>query len=185
MEIKNRKISSYICQNELKIEDIVKDFSNYVYTIIRKSYINLSSEDIDEIVLDVFLAVWKNTSKLDINRDMSAYISGITKNLIKKKCRNLNLNENIEDYEEELIEDNDIELDFIESEKTQIIVDEAKKLKGEDKEIFIKYYYEEKSIREISECCNITQSKVKIKLYRIRKKIKKVLKEKGYDFDEK
>ena len=85
MEIKNKKISSYICKNELKIEDIVKDFSNYVYTIIRKSYINLSSEDIDEIVLDVFLAVWKNTPKLDINKDMSAYISGITKNLIKKK----------------------------------------------------------------------------------------------------
>ena len=160
MKIKNKKISSYICQNELKIEDIVNDFSNYVYTIIRKSYINLSNEDTDEIVLDVFLAVWKNTSKLDINRDMSAYISGITKNLIKKKCRNLNLNENIEDYEEELIED-------------------------KDKEIFIKYYYEEKSIREISECCNITQSKVKIKLYRIRKRMKKVLKERGYDFDEK
>lgn len=147
MEVKNRKIYNYIYQNNLKIEEVMKDFSNYVYAIIRKSYRSLSNEDTDEIVLDVFFSVWRNVDKLDINKDMSAYIGGITKNLIRKKCSNIKINENIDDYEESLVESSNIELDFIKSEKTKLIIDEVKKLKFEDKEIFIKYYYEEKN------CC--------------------------------
>lgn len=184
MELKDRKISSYISQNKLDIENIMKDFSNYVYTIIRKSYINLSNEDTEEIVLDVFFTVWKNQEKLCISKNMSAYIAGITKNLILKKYRNIKLNENINDYEEQLIQTSNIELYFIEKENTRNIIEEIKNLKEQDRLLFIQYYYEEKSIKEIADYYNMTQAKVKSKLFRIRKKLKKFLKERGYDFNE-
>ena len=120
MEIKNRIISTYIHDNNLKLEDLINDYSNYVYTIIRKSSINLSDEDTDEIVSDVFLTIWRNIEKLDYSKNISPYISGITKNLIKKKVRKIKINSNIDDYDEMLVDLSSIELCCIENEKRKI-----------------------------------------------------------------
>lgn len=184
MEVKNRKIYNYISNNILKIEDIMNDYTNYIYTIIRNSYVNLPDEDVEEIVLDVFLTIWNNQRKLDINKKLSSYIVGITRNLIKKKYRSYITNENIEDYEDQLVDLTNIELIFSENEKQKVILDELEKMENEDKEIFIQYYYEERNIKEISKIFNISESKVKSKLFRIRKKLKKVLNGRGYGTNE-
>ena len=184
MEVKNRKIYNYMSNNILKIEDIMNDYTNYIYTIIRNSYVNLPYEDVEEIVLDVFLTIWNNQNKLDINKKLSSYIVGITRNLIKKKYRNYVTNDNIEDYEEQLVDLTNIELIFSENEKQKVILNELEKMKNEDKEIFIQYYYEERNIKEISKMFNISESKVKSKLFRVRKKLKKVLNGRGYGTNE-
>ena len=184
LEVKNRKIYNYMSNNILNMEDIMNDYTNYIYTIIRNSYVNLPDEDVEEIVLDVFLTIWNNQSKLDINKKLSSYIVGITRNLIKKKYRNYITNDNIEDYEEQLVDLTNIELIFSENEKQNVILNELEKMKNEDKEIFIQYYYEERNIKEISKIFNISESKVKSKLFRIRKKLKKVLNGRGYGTNE-
>lgn len=185
MEVKNKKIYLYIENNNLKIEEIMNDYTNYIYTIIRNFNTSLSKEDIEEIVLDVFLTLWKNQYKLDINKNISSYIGGITKNLIKYKCRQNKIILNIDDYEEQLIDFKNIELFLIQDEKKKIIMTELEKIKPEEKDIFISYYYDDNSIKEISNKLNISESKVKVKLFRIRKRINKVLKERGYGANEK
>lgn len=162
-------------ENELNIEIVMQDFVNYIYTIIRNSS-NLASEDIEEIISDVFLTVWNNREKLDIEKELSPYIAGITKNLIKKKYRNSKTYENIEDYEEKLIGTEGIDLYSEEDEQNEVIIKELGKLKEEDKKIFMLFYYEDKKIKEISNILDISQSKVKMKLHRIRKKLKQNLK---------
>ena len=184
MEVKNRKIYNYMNDNILKIEDIMNDYTNYIYTIIRNSFINLPDEDVEEIVLDVFLTIWNNQNKLDINKKLSSYIVGITRNLIKKKYRDYITNDNIEDYEEQLVDLTNIELTFSKKDKQKVILNELEKMKKDDKEIFIQYYYEERNIKEISKIFNISESKVKSKLFRIRKKLKKVLNGRGYGTNE-
>ena len=184
MEVKNRKIYNYMSNNILNMEDIMNDYTNYIYTIIRNSYINLPNEDVEEIVLDVFLTIWNNQNKLDINKKLSSYIVGITRNLIKKKYRNYTTNDNIEDYEDQLVDLTNIELIFSENEKQKVILNELEKMKNEDKEIFIQYYYGERKINEIAKMFNISESKVKSKLFRIRKKLKKVLNGRGYGTNE-
>ena len=184
MEVKNRKIYNYMSNNILNMEDIMNDYTNYIYTIIRNSYINLQNEDVEEIVLDVFLTIWNNQNKLDINKKLSSYIVGITRNLIKKKYRKYITNDNIEDYENQLIDLTNIELIFSENEKQKVILNELEKMKNEDKEIFIQYYYGERKINEIAKMFNISESKVKSKLFRIRKKLKKVLNGRGYGTNE-
>ena len=161
----------------------MNDYTNYILTIIRNFNINLSEEDIEEIMLDVFLTIWNNQEKLIRECNMSPYIAGITKNLIKKKYRKLKIVENIEDYDDKLVSLENLELTFAESEKNRAIFDEINKLKKEDKEIFISYYYEGKRIKEISIIFNISESKVKSKLFRIRKRLNKILKERGYSYD--
>lgn len=184
MEVKDKKIYDYIRNNELQIEKALKDYTNYVYTIIRKACSKLPKEDMEEINLDVFLTLWKNQNKLNTNNNMSSYIAGITKNLIKQKYRFIKTNDNILDYEEHLISTLNIELVHSKNEQNAIIVNELKKLKDEKRSIFILYYYEDKSIKQISLLKKLSESKIKTELFRIRRKLETALKKKGYDFYE-
>lgn len=180
MELNNTKISSYISDNKLDIENVMKDYTNYISTIIRNNARILSNEDVEEVILDVFMALWKNQYKLDFNKSMSAYISGITNNLIKYKIRQIKSSDtNIDDFENQIIDLDNVELSVMQNEREKVLSKELDLLNLSDKEIFIEYYYSQKSIKEISIMFNMSESKVKSKLFRTRKKLKKVLKDKG------
>lgn len=139
------KIYNYMLADKLDLERIITDYSNYVYTVARNSYNILSKEDIEEVVLDVFMTLWKNTNKLDVNKSMSAYISGITKNLIKYKNRQTkDAGNNIDDFADKIIELEDVELVAMQNEREKVISKELDLLKSADREVFIEYYYSRK-----------------------------------------
>ena len=127
MEKVNDKIYNYIKNNELKIEEIMEKYNSYIYTIINHFSIDFSKEDEEEIILDVYLTLWNNKEKLDINKSMTAYIAGITKNLILKKARKQKNLENIDEYQEKLANTQNIELDYLESQKNKFIINELEK----------------------------------------------------------
>lgn len=162
----------------------------YVYIIIKNSGYLFSNEDIEEIASDVFLIIWRNKEKLDINKEISPYIAGITKNLIRKKKRDIkSINEDLKNISElqNYLSD---KIDYTqneaeEKEQIDIITDELTKMKEEDKNIFTYYYYESKSIKEIANILEITEIKVKSRLSRIRKKLKKELEKRGYGYGRK
>lgn len=69
----------------------------YIFMIIKNSGCVFNNEDIEEIASDVFLVIWKNKERLDINKEIAPYIAGTTKKLILKRKNNIkNNNENIE-----------------------------------------------------------------------------------------
>ena len=183
MKVEDKKISAYMCDNELVIEALVQDYKNYIYTIVRNNRNTLTEEDIEEVILDVFTSVWKNRDKLDVNKIMSAYIGGITKNLMKYKFRQTKFMLNIDECSEQIIDLSDVELVSIHNEREKIIYTELDNLKSEDKDIFIEYYYSGKSVKEIGIMFNMSKSKVKSKLFRMRKRLFKVLTERGYGSD--
>ena len=82
-------ISSYIVNNKLNIEQVMEDFTPYIYTIIINRKIDIKDEDIEEIISDVFVALWKNQDLLDTSKGLDSYIAGITRNIVSKKFRNL------------------------------------------------------------------------------------------------
>lgn len=169
-------IKEYIKNGVLDIDRIIKEYTPYVYKVILNKTSMLNSEDIEEIISDVFLTLWSNEQKLDINKNLTPYIAGITKNLIKKKRRNQRDTENIDDYYEKLILSENIKVYSEDIEKNERVLEELNKLKDEEKEIFMLFYYEDMKIREISKSLNISESKVKSKLSRTRKKLKKIIK---------
>jgi RNA polymerase sigma-70 factor (ECF subfamily) len=75
----------------------------------------------------------------------------------------------IENYSEDDINENLDRLDNDEQKKIINIV--LKKLEPEDQMLVTLYYYEECSTEEISETMSISQSNVKVKLHRIRKRM--------------
>ena len=147
----------------------------YVYIIIKNSESTFSNEDIEEIASDVFLTIWKNKEKLDINKEIAPYIAGITRNLILKKKSKIKDNiEDIEGLQNYLYEEIDVTHNQIEqNEKINILNNQLIKMKEEDKNIFTYYYYKSKKIKEISIIMGISEIKVKSRLSRIRKKLKK------------
>lgn len=179
---KDDVIYMYIKDSKLDMESIMNNYTGYIWSIVKNST-NLSKEDIEEIISDVFVTLWNNQAKLDVERKLSLYLAGITKNLIKKKYRYIQLKDNIEDFEEKIISTENIENSYQENEIEKIIRNEIEKLKKEDKDIFISYYYYSRKIKEIAIEFNISESKVKTKLHRLRNRIKKVLEKRGYSYD--
>lgn len=168
----------------MELEKIVNKYTNYLYTTVTNmSYGNLSSEDIEEIISDVFFIFWKNKEKFDTSKKLNLYLAGIAKNLIKSKYRKIHINRNIEDYESLLVDNYDISYNYEQMEKTRIIEESLNCMQKEDKDMFVLYYYFSKSIKEIANELNCSEFKIKSKLFRIRKKIKTNLERGGYRYE--
>lgn len=146
------------------------------------SYGNLSTEDIEEIISDAFFIFWKNKEKFDTNKKLNLYLAGIAKNLIKSKYRKIHINNNIEEYENILIDTYDISYNYEQMERNRIIEESLNNMSKENKDIFVLYYYFSKSIKEISKQLDCSEFKIKSRLFRIRKKLKANLERGGYRY---
>ncbi len=179
--MKNETIEDFKENEKLNVEKLINSYNSYIYKMLKNS---ISNElDIQEIISDVFLIFWKNYKDLDNNTIVKPYLIGITKNLIKKKYREYSFKiENLERYENDIPYNICIENLIEDKEKAKILSDSLRNIKALDREIFIKFYYNQNKIKEISKILNISEAKVKVILYRTRKKIKKSLKERGYDY---
>ena len=176
-----KSIKSYKNKNNINLEKVIDDYNGYVYKIIRNMVSNnISEEDIEEIVTDTFLIVWKNNEKLDDEKLMSSYIAGIVRNLVKEKLRVININGDISEYENILQDSKKIDMICEEREKISIVENTLNEMKEDDKRIFNLFYYSNMKINEIAQKLNLTEFNVKSKLFRIRKKMKKELIKGGY-----
>ena len=180
-----KKIKEYYKNNKLDVEMVIDEYSGYIYKIIENMSIQyLSKEDIEEIISDTFVVLWKNKDRLDKSKDLSPYIAGITKNLVKEKRRVLNIYNDISDYENIVQDFFKIDMFCEQREKIAIIDKTVKNMKKIDIEIFELYYYSAMKYNEISNVLNISEFSIKSKLFRIRKKIKKELLKGGYSDEE-
>jgi len=173
----------YIKGKVIDIDKIINDFSGYLYTIIQNAG-SFAKEDIEEIISDTYLILWNNQYKLDLDKKLSAYLVGIVKNLIKQKYKIFNNTyENIENYEDILIENEKLDIVIENNEVNRKIIELLNKIKPDDKEIFYEYYFYSRKIREIATLNNISESKVKVILHRTRNKLRKELLKGGYSLN--
>ncbi len=175
-----RMIKNYFIKNELDTKKIVDDYYNYVSTIIKNfQYINL--EDEEEIISDVFFIVWKNKDKLDKTLNFSPYIAGITKKIIYKRYKQDKISKLIyEEFEDEIIDDFNIEKILEEKEMNDCIINNLKSIGETEYLVFTKFYYEDKKVKDIAKELGISLASVKTTLHRTRKKVKEYLKIGGF-----
>ena len=86
MDVKT--INNYVLDNnELDLEQIIEDYSNYIYIIIRNMTSNLlHEEDIEELISDVLFVVWKNKEKIE--RKVWATIAWLLSLILVPKANN-------------------------------------------------------------------------------------------------
>ena len=181
--MKNEILNDYLINRKLDIDRILDDFYNYVYIIVKNGVsVSITDEDIEEIISDVFVAIWKNSSNLLKTIEIKPYLAGIAKNVIKNKYRNTELNFSISDYGENLVDNCNIEKIVEENEQNKVVLDTLNTVKQEEYKIFIMFYYESKSVKEIAKVLNLSTSNVKTILHRVRKVIKRNLEDGGYSY---
>lgn len=176
---KENLIEEYISKNNLDMDKVVDDYYNYISTIIRNSY-SFKLEDEDEMISDVFLIVWKNREKLRLKEKFSPYIAGITKKVIYRKHKEINSSMEITQYEENMIDDFNIDNIIEQRDINNCIANNLKEIGETEYLIFTKFYYEGKKVKQIAKEMNMSVSNVKIKLHRTRKKMKEILKVGGF-----
>ena len=182
--MKKEILSDYLLNGKINIDKLLDDFYGYVYITVKNGVsIYLTDEDIEEIISDVFIAVWKNSRMLSNTTNIKAYLSGTAKNIIRNKYRKNEINFSISDYEEKIIDNNNLENIVENKEKDLLIKKCLKTLKEKEYKIFIMFYYEGKSTKEIAKGLNCTIGKIKVMLHRVRKKIKKILEDGGYGYE--
>lgn len=176
---KENTIESYIVDNQLDMPRVFDEYYHYVSTIIKNKQ-TIKIEDEEEMIADVFLILWKNKDKLDRKAIFSPYIAGITKRLIYKKYKELSKMMQFSQYEDEMVSHFNVDNIVEQKEMNDCITRNLKTLGNTEYEIFKKFYYEGKKIKQIAKEMNISNSNVKTKLHRTRKKIKEILKVGGF-----
>lgn len=179
----NKIIRDFEDNGKLNIEKVIKTYNTYIYTILKNSISN--EEDIQEILSDVFFIFWKKFDILDKSIKVKPYLVGIVRNLIKKNYNNTNIDyefKNFDDIQNELYANIEVS-DLLETtDKIEIISEVINSIKEQEKEVFIMFYYQNKKIKDIAKVLNISVTKVKVTLHRLRKLAKEKLKERGYSY---
>ena len=181
-----KKLKDYIEKEELNIEKVITDYSGFLYKNIKNHSYNLKIEDIEEIITDTFFVLWKNYKKMDLDDKISNYLIGVSKNILFNRLRKNKIkfnNVNLEDYKDIVKTKDDVEKLYERQDKVKSIENIVDSMDKESKEIFILFYYEQRKIKEISKILGVSESKVKTRLHRIRKKIKKELEKGGYRYE--
>lgn len=170
---KTKQINDYCTNNnQINWDKVIEDYTPYVNTIINNMAYDLTNEDKEEILLDVFFVLWKSSEKhID---SLDAYIAGITRNLVKERFRKRKPTCDIADYSN-FLADSQYNMYIEERIEVEQIERQFKNLKEIDLKIVNMFYYSSKSTKEIAKELNISEFNVNTRLYRIRKKIKKHL----------
>ena len=159
------------------LETAIRRYSAYVGTVIYNTAgSSLSREDMEEVAQDVFLALWNNAGNI-YGESITAYIGRTAHNMALNKLRALKPALPISDTLPSEAEDPEAELEI--KEFSRMLYNEIVGLGPPDSEIFIRYYYNNEKIREISADMGMNASTIKTKLRRGKERLKQILSGKG------
>ncbi|OOB80528.1 MAG: hypothetical protein BEN19_04465 [Epulopiscium sp. Nuni2H_MBin003] len=158
-------------------EVLIDKYTRYVVAIIKRIAINnLSNQDIEEITADVFIKLWENREKL-IADSLKKYMAIIARNLTLNRLRKVN--KLCELDEEESIDLDTPEKELIQKEMQTILLNAILSFSEIDKEIFIRRFFYMQKITDIAECIGIPENTVHTKIARGKKKLEKLLLQRG------
>ncbi|PWI31428.1 RNA polymerase [Flavobacteriaceae bacterium LYZ1037] len=138
-------------------------------------------EEAEEVSQDTFIKAYKSLSKFKGDSKFSTWIYKVAYNTcldrIKKNKRKYN-EIAFDEYTEHQVKtiDNALE-NMVADERKQAIQDCLNLLPNEDGFLLTLYYFEEQSLDEIAKVVGLTANNVKVKLFRSRKKLMVILKQ--------
>lgn len=159
---------------------LVDRYKDLVFTLALRMLKN--REEAEEVAQDTFIKVFKSLSKFKGDSKFSTWIYRITYNScldVLKKYKQEYSTVVLDEFSERELATLDNAFDALaEKEQRQAIDDCLDRLPKEDSFLLTLYYFEEQSLDEISKIVGLTANNVKVKLFRSRKKLASLLKEK-------
>lgn len=154
------------------INRAIEVYTPYLSTVLYNMAGNrLPKEDVEEIISDVFVALWKNAENVDLKKGtLRAYLAAAARNFALKRLNKINLcvsRGGVEMPDEEDFADNSVYADAVWNAVMSL---------GEPScEIFVRYYKFGEKIKDISKAMRLNISTVKTKLSRGKIKLRKIL----------
>ena len=123
-----------------------------------------SREDLEEIVADVFVALWRSAARLDETRPLKSYLAAIARNAAVDRLRRRRP-----------------EAEVLRREQAETLRRLLLEMPADDREIFVRFYYYRQTVREIAQIIGMNESTVKARLSRGRAKLREKLTKEGMD----
>ncbi len=158
---------------------LVDRYKDLVFSLTIKMLKN--REEAEEVSQDTFIKVYKSLNMFKGDSKFSTWIYRVAYNTcldrLKKNKKQFN-NVPIDEFTEHQVKTIDNALDTLENnERDKAIQDCITLLPSDDAFLLTLYYFEEQSLDEIAKVMNLTANHVKVKLFRSRKKLAAILKE--------
>lgn len=161
MRLKSKKRNS--------LNEAIEVYTPYLCTVLYNAVGNrLPKEDIEEIVSDVFVMLWKNAEYIDLEK-------GTVKSYIAAAARNFALKRLNKKTDCTCLDDIEIPDETAAFESNSDVWDAVMSLGEPDNEIFVRYYRFGEKLKDISKATGINLSTLKTKLSRGKRKLKKIL----------
>ena len=171
-------------RSEDAIDETAKKYGKYCHYIAYNILYN--EQDSEECVNDTYLNVWNNIPPHNPDK-LSAYLGKITRNLALNKWDYYNAGKRgagksllvLEELQECIPDSNKVEQAIEEKYLIEVLNRFLYDLPVEKRMIFLRRYWYLSSIQEIARDYEISESKVKMTLLRVRNKLKQILGKEG------
>lgn len=163
------------------LHQIIDCYTGYVTTVACHALgPGRSHEDLEEIVSDVFLALWQHADRLDADKPLRPYLAAIARNRAVDRLRaaapSLPLEEALQAAScpgpEEAAE---------QAEAQDALTQAVLSLGEPERTLCLRYYYEGQPLKEIAAALGLKEATAKTKLHRARKQLKELLSKGGID----
>lgn len=157
---------------------LVNRYKDLVYTLTMRMLMN--REEAEEVAQDTFIKAYKSLNRFKGESKFSTWIYKIAYNTsldrLKKNRKHYN-DVPLDEFTAHQVKTIDNALDNLESkEQTKTINDCIALLPSDDGFLLTLYYFDEMSLGEISQTVGLTSNNVKVKIFRARKKLATILK---------
>ncbi len=170
-------------KNISALERVIELYTPYVSTIIRNTLRGyISHEDLEELTADTFVSLWDCADRIE-----SDHLSGYIAQTAKSKAysymrRNIVISESIEDMV--IAADADVEDETEQKLIAELLLRLLEEMPEKERDILLRFHYYRQTIGEIAQELEMNVSTVKTKLCRGRKKLRQMLEERGYGYEE-
>ncbi|MCI9631801.1 MAG: RNA polymerase sigma factor [Ruminococcus sp.] len=168
-------------KDQSALEELIRKYNAYVaaitYTILQG---HLPEIDIQGVINQVFFRLWEHAENLHMEKDeeIKPYIGAVARNAALNEKKKIISSMPLE--EEILGEFTD---SFSQVELRKLLLDALKELSTENQVLLLKFYFQGKTIRQISEEEQQPISTIKTKLRRSREKLRFILEKGGYTYE--
>lgn len=160
------------------LEQVIRLYTHYLTAVSARAMApNPAQEDLEEVVSDTFLALWRFRANLDPERPLRPWLAVAARNLAISRLRRHQETQDLSDTlpdgrpgPEELAQNEALHRHL------RTLVED---MEEPDRTLFLRYYYEEEPLHQIAPQLGLGLSAAKSRLARGRKRLKTQLTEEG------
>lgn len=174
-----RKLAS---GDESAFRETVDVYSRYVGAVVANQLRDFENVTvIEELSADVFFELWRNRDILNTSH-LRGWLSAVARNKAKNYIRSQKLVcESLDDNSaENLIDTPDYFSDLEKEEQAKEIRSALEKLRKQERETILRYYYYNQTVTQISKETGANVATVKTRLQRGRARLKEILEKGGF-----